>query len=276
MPATRVSPLLNGYNRYSLVTYLLNPYNHLMNDEQLLRYSRQIMLPQIDISGQQKLLDSTALIMGVGGLGSPVALYLAAAGIGHLVLVDFDKVELSNLQRQILHSSNDIGKTKVASACETLGNLNPEIKLTAVNKKLDKAELLNYLQQVDIVVDGTDNFASRFMINEACVETKTPLVSGAAIRMEGQLSVFMNDGSGACYRCLYHDQGDDEMRCSENGVLAPVVGVIGSLQAVEAIKVLTGTGETLSNRLLVIDALHMETRILKLKKDPTCPVCTPV
>lgn len=244
-----------------------------MNDDQLLRYSRQIMLPQIDVTGQQKLLDSTTLIIGMGGLGSPVALYLAAAGVGHLMLVDFDEVELSNLQRQILHTSKDIGKPKVNSASETLSDINPEIKITPINKKLDKAELKKYAEQADVVIDGTDNFATRFMVNEACVKTQTPLISGAAIRMEGQLSVFMNDGTGACYRCLYREDGEEELRCSENGVLAPVVGVIGSLQAVEAIKVLTGIGETLSDRLLIMDALHMDMRILKLKKDPACPVC---
>ena len=244
-----------------------------MNDEQLLRYSRQIMLPQIDAAGQQKLLDSTALIMGMGGLGSPVALYLAAAGVGHLIIVDFDDVEISNLQRQILHSTNDIGKSKVDSAYDSLANINPEVKVTKVNKKLDTVDLINHTRQADVVVDGTDNFATRFMVNEACVKTGTPLVSGAAIRMEGQLSVFMNDGNGPCYRCLYREEGEEELRCSENGVLAPVVGVIGSLQAVEAIKVLTGIGETLAGRLLVMDALHMETRTLKLKKDPACPVC---
>lgn len=244
-----------------------------MKDEQLLRYSRQIMLPQLDVAGQQKLLDSTALIMGVGGLGSPVALYLAAAGVGHLILVDFDDVELSNLQRQVLHSSNDIGKSKTASARETLADLNPEIKITTVNNKLDTDDLIHYCEQVDIVIDGTDNFATRFMVNEACVQTNTPLVSGAAIRMEGQVSVFMNDGNSPCYRCLYREEGEEELRCSENGVLAPLVGVIGSLQAVEAIKVLTGVGETLNGRLLLMDALHMEMRTLKLKKDPACPVC---
>jgi len=244
-----------------------------MNDEQLLRYSRQIMLPQIDVAGQQKLLGSTALIIGMGGLGSPVALYLAAAGVGHLMLVDFDDVELSNLQRQILHTSNDIGKAKVDSAYQTLVSINPDIKITPINKQLDKAALMGYVKQSDIVIDGTDNFTTRFTVNETCVASKTPLVSGAAIRMEGQLTVFMNDGKGACYRCLYQDENGEELRCSENGVLAPVVGVIGSLQAVEAIKILTGIGETLNNRLLVMDALHMDLRILKLKKDPACPVC---
>ena len=245
-----------------------------MNDKQLLRYSRQIMLPQLDVAGQQKLLDSTALLMGMGGLGSPVALYLAAAGVGHLILVDFDEVEISNLQRQILHSTNDIGKSKVDSAQQTLADLNPEVKVTTINKKLESKDVINYCNQADIVIDGTDNFDTRFIINEACVKTGTPLVSGAAIRMEGQLSVFMNDGTGPCYRCLYREEGEEELRCSENGVLAPVVGVIGSMQAVEAIKVLAGIGETLNGRLLVMDALHMEMRTLKLKKDPQCPVCS--
>ena len=245
-----------------------------MNDDQLLRYSRQIMLPQLDVAGQQKLIDSTALIMGMGGLGSPVALYLAAAGVGHLMIIDFDEVDLSNLQRQILHSSNDIGKSKVESAKQTLADLNPEVKVTTINKKLDTTDLINYVEQADIVIDGTDNFSTRFMVNEACVTTGTPLVSGAAIRMEGQLSVFMNDGNSPCYRCLYREDGDEELRCSENGVLSPVVGIIGSMQATEAIKVLTGMGETLNGRLLVMDALHMEMRTLKLKKDPACPVCS--
>ncbi|MEJ2140953.1 MAG: molybdopterin-synthase adenylyltransferase MoeB [Gammaproteobacteria bacterium] len=244
-----------------------------MKDIQLLRYSRQIMLPQLDVAGQQTLLDSTALIMGMGGLGSPVALYLAAAGVGHLILVDFDEVEISNLQRQILHSSNDIGKSKVDSARETLADLNPEVRVTTVNKKLDSEDIIGYCKQSNIVIDGTDNFATRFMVNEACVTTGTPLVSGAAIRMEGQVSVFMNDGDSPCYRCLYREEGEEELRCSENGVLAPLVGVIGSLQAVEAIKVLTHMGEALTGRLLIMDALHMEMRTLKLKKDPSCPVC---
>ena len=157
---------------------------------------------------------------------------------------------------------------------QSLADLKPEVKVTTINKNLDTADLINYVEQADIVIDGTDNFSTRFMINEACVTTGTPLVSGAAIRMEGQLSVFMNDGSSPCYRCLYREDGDEELRCSENGVLSPVVGIIGSMQAAEAIKVLTGMGETLNGRLLVMDALHMEMRTLKLKKDPACPVCS--
>ena len=244
-----------------------------MDDNQLLRYSRQIMLPQLDVAGQEKLLASSALIIGMGGLGSPAAMYLAAAGVGHLVLVDFDEVELSNLQRQIMHSTADIGRPKVESGRDSLQRLNPDVEITLLDHKLEGKELQEWVAKVDVVLDGSDNFATRFAINDACVATKTPLVSGAAIRMEGQVSVYLNDGTGPCYRCLYKDEGELDMRCSTNGVLAPVVGVIGSIQATEAIKVLTGVGETLHGRLLLLDAQHMEWRSLKLKKDPACPVC---
>ncbi len=244
-----------------------------MNDNELLRYSRQIMLPQFDVAGQEKLLASTALIVGMGGVGSPVGMYLAAAGVGHLILVDFDNVELSNLQRQIMHQTEDIGRSKVESARDSLQRLNPDVNITMINHQLEGEELQDWISQADVVLDGSDNFATRFAINDACVATNTPLVSGAAIRMEGQVSVFMNNGSGPCYRCLYKDEGELDMRCSENGVLAPVVGIIGSIQATEAIKVLTGIGETLHGRLLLLDAQHMELRSLKLKKDPACPVC---
>ena len=244
-----------------------------MNDEQLLRYSRQIMLPQIDIEGQEKLLASRVLIIGMGGLGSPVAMYLAAAGVGHLVLVDDDVVELSNLQRQIMHSSADIGLTKVDSARQTLLGLNPEIKITSFDIRLDEQAMAAEIALADIVIDGTDNFATRFMINKAAVENKTPLVSGAAIRMEGQVSVFNKTASSPCYRCLYKDEGELDTSCSNNGVLSPVVGIIGSIQATEVIKVLLNIGECLDGKLLMLDALHMEFRTLKLKKDPDCPVC---
>ncbi len=244
-----------------------------MDDNQLLRYSRQIMLPQIDAVGQQKLLDSTVLIIGMGGLGSPVAMYLASAGVGHLILADFDMVELSNLQRQIIHSTEDIGRNKVDSAYDRLKQLNPDVTITRFKQVLDDDTLSDLVPQVDLVVDGCDNFDTRFAVNRACVKYHKPLVSGAAIRFEGQVSVFMNNGNGPCYHCLYKEGGDSEMRCSENGVLAPVTGLIGSLQAIEAIKVLTNIGETLAGRLLVIDALTMEMRTLKLKKDPTCGVC---
>jgi adenylyltransferase/sulfurtransferase len=246
-----------------------------MNDEQLLRYSRQIMLPQMDVAGQEKLLDSTALIVGLGGLGSSAAMYLAAAGVGHLILADFDSVELSNLQRQILHSTDDIGRSKVDSAAESLTKLNPDITVTKYAARLDDEALHALLPQVDIVLDGCDNFATRFAVNRACVAHHKPLVSGAAIRFEGQVSVFLNrDQQSACYQCLYRDEGEENMNCTDNGVLAPVVGIIGSIQATEAIKVLTGIGEALTNKLLVLDALNMEWRTLKLKKDPHCPICT--
>lgn len=244
-----------------------------MDDNQLLRYSRQIMLPQIDAVGQQKLLDASVLIVGMGGLGSPVAMYLASAGVGHLVLADFDIVEISNLQRQIIHGTEDIGRDKVDSAYDRLKQLNPDITITRFKQKLDDASLDDLVPQVDLVIDGCDNFDTRFAVNRACVKHHKPLVSGAAIRFEGQVSVFLNDGSGPCYHCLYKEDGDEEMRCSENGVLAPLTGLIGSLQAVEAIKVLLNIGEPLAGRLFVLDALTMEMRTLKLKKDPDCGVC---
>lgn len=244
-----------------------------MDDSQLLRYSRQIMLPQLDALGQQKLLDATALIIGLGGLGSPAAMYLAAAGVGHLILVDFDKVELTNLQRQIVHKTDDIGRLKVESAKDTLSQLNPEIRITTIAQKLESDALTEQVRQADIVLDGSDNFATRFAVNDACVATQTPLVSGAAIRMEGQISVYLNDGNGPCYRCLYKDEGELDNSCSENGVLAPVVGIIGSIQATEAIKIITGMGENLHGRLLLLDAMSMEWRTLTLQKDPACPVC---
>lgn len=244
-----------------------------MNDEQLLRYSRQIMLPQVDVAGQEKLFSSRVLIIGMGGLGSPVAMYLAAAGVGQLVLVDHDKVDLSNLQRQILHGQDDIGRTKISSAAETLMQLNPQLQITALDHKLSDAELGEIARNVNVVVDATDNFEIRFAINRVCVETGTPLVSGAAIRMEGQVSVFMNRPGSPCYRCLYREDGEVDMSCSENGVLAPVVGIIGSVQATEVLKILLNIGSTLNGKLLLLDALHMEWRTLTLKQDSECPVC---
>ena len=246
-----------------------------MNDEQLLRYSRQIMLPQVDAVGQQKLLDSTILIVGMGGLGSPIAMYLAAAGVGHLIIADFDDVELSNLQRQIIHTTSDIGKAKADSALETLQQINHEITVTRFKQQLNDGNLQELVPQVDVVVDGCDNFATRFAVNHACVEHQKPLVSGAAIRFEGQVSVFPNNGKDLpCYQCLYKDEGEEEQTCSENGVLAPLVGMIGSIQAIEAIKVLLNIGEPLVGKLMLIDALSMEIRTLKLKKDPACSVCS--
>jgi adenylyltransferase/sulfurtransferase len=244
-----------------------------MNDDQLLRYSRQIMLPSIGIEGQERLLDARVLIVGLGGLGSPAAMYLAAAGVGTLVLADFDQVDLTNLQRQIVHTSERIGELKVESARITLEALNPECRVETISRRLEETELNQQIAKVDLVLDGTDNFATRFAINRACYETTTPLVSGAAIRMEGQISVFSGEPGGPCYHCLYPDEGEMDETCSANGVLAPLVGVIGSLQAVEAIKQLTGAGSTLRGRLLLLDALQMEWRTLGLTADPACPVC---
>ena len=244
-----------------------------MEDEQLLRYSRQIMLPQIDVAGQEKLLASRVLIIGIGGLGSPVAMYLAASGIGHLVLVDDDEVELSNLQRQIAHTTSNIGLKKVDSARQTLHDLNPAIKITTYAERLEGKKLSEEIIAADIVIDGTDNFTTRFVLNDSCVTNNTPLVSGAAIRMEGQVSVFNKTPDSPCYRCLYKDEGELDTSCSSNGVLSPVVGIIGSIQATEAVKVILGIGNCLDGKLLVLDALHMELRTLKLNKDPLCPVC---
>ncbi len=245
-----------------------------LTDEQLLRYSRQIMLPQIGIEGQQRLRGSRVLLVGLGGLGSPVAMYLAAAGVGHLVLVDDDQVDLTNLQRQIVHRSADVGRAKVASAADTLRALNPEVRITTIAARLDGDDLDEQIVAADIVVDGSDNFATRFALNDACVRAAKPLVSGAAIRMEGQVAVFRADRNDSpCYRCLYRDEGELEQTCSENGVLAPLVGIIGSIQALEVVKILVGTGEDLSGRLLLLDGERMEWRTLKLRRDPACPVC---
>ncbi len=245
-----------------------------LTDEQLLRYSRQIMLPQIGIEGQQRLRGSRVLLVGLGGLGSPVAMYLAAAGVGHLVLADDDQVDLTNLQRQIVHRSADIGRPKVASAADTLRALNPEVRITTIETRLDGDNLDEQVIDADVVVDGSDNFATRFALNDACVRAAKPLVSGAAIRMEGQVAVFRADRHDSpCYRCLYRDEGELEQTCSENGVLAPLVGVIGSIQALEVVKILVGTGEDLSGRLLLLDGERMEWRTLTLRRDPACPVC---
>lgn len=246
-----------------------------MNDEQLLRYSRQIMLPSVDIEGQQALLDARVLIIGMGGLGSPVGSYLAAAGVGHLVISDFDEVDLSNLQRQIAHSHDDIGRPKVESARQSFLAINPNITITAINKKLEAETLLEQVRLADVVVDCCDNFETRFAINDACVAAKTPLVSGAAIRFEGQISVFdSRDSSSPCYNCLYPRDGSISQTCSENGVIAPITGIIGSMQALEAIKVLTGAGETLQGRVLLLDALSMNWQRMNLPRNPQCPTCS--
>ena len=245
-----------------------------MNDHELLRYSKQIMLPQIDIEGQQKINDSTILIIGMGGLGSPTALYLAAAGVGHIIIADFDQVELSNLQRQIIHSTSDIGDDKVNSAKTKLLELNPNITVTVANEIMHSDNLSSLIKDVDIVLDGTDNFESRFEINKACVECHKPLISAAVIRFEGQISVFKGYEVGQpCYQCLYSEQGNGRESCVENGVLAPVAGLVGTIQALQAIKVLLGLGEQLCGELLLIDGLDLSFRKVKIAKDSKCPIC---
>lgn len=245
-----------------------------MDDPQLLRYSRQILLPQFGIEGQQALLDGHALIVGAGGLGSPAALYLAAAGLGRISIADDDLVEASNLQRQILHREQDIGRPKAQSAEQHLRELNPALRVEAITERLQGEALEARVRDADIVLDCCDNFSTRFALNAACVRQRKPLVSGAAIRLEGQVSVFdLRKDDGPCYRCLYREEGELEETCSENGVLGPLVGIIGSIQALEAIKLLAGMGETLAGRLLVLDGLHLEWRELKLRKDPECPEC---
>lgn len=246
-----------------------------MNDEQLLRYSRQIMLPDFDYEGQQRLLNAKVLVVGLGGLGCPVALYLAAAGVGELWLADHDNVELSNLQRQIAHTVHDIGKPKVNSAREAVAQINPDVAVNTINKRLEGQLLADAVAQMDLVVDASDNFATRFAINRACVEQHKPLVSGAAIRAEGQVICFdSRDVDSPCYRCLYSDEGDDQqLNCSENGVLAPLVGMIGTVQAMQAVKLLSGFGEVKLGELLVLDARVMNWRNLRVSRDPSCPVC---
>jgi len=245
-----------------------------MDDQQLLRYSRHILLPQLDVAGQKKLLDASVLIVGLGGLGSPVAMYLAASGVGKLFLNDFDTVDLSNLQRQIVHRHTSTDVHKTSSAKQMLRELNPDCQVIELPCKLDEHELSQHIQQVNVVVDCSDNFATRTLLNQLCFNNKKPLVSGAAIRFEGQLTVFhYQNENDACYACLYPGTGEEDQTCTANGVLSPVVGVIGSLQAVEVIKLIAGVGETLRNRLIAFDALMQETRVMKYKKDPQCSVC---
>ena len=245
-----------------------------MKDEQLLRYSRQIMLPEMDVGGQQKLVDATVLIVGMGGLGCPAAMYLAAAGVGHLIIADDDKVELTNLQRQIAHGQDNLGQLKVASAEGVLRGLNPDLRITAIAERLENEALAAAIASADVVLDATDNFATRFAINRSCVQQGKPLVSGAAIRMEGQVAVFdSRDKNSPCYHCLYGAGGDEDTSCASNGIMAPVVGIIGAVQAMEAIKLLAGIGQPLTGRLLLLDAQTMSWREMKLPKDPKCAVC---
>ena len=252
----------------------METYSGSMQDPQLLRYSRQILLPEIDIAGQERLLGATVMILGLGGLGSAAGMYLAAGGIGHLILVDFDRVDVANLQRQIAHSTKDIGRLKVDSAAERLDALNPDCRITTIGCRLDSGELTRTMAGVDAVVDASDNFATRFALNQACYETKTPLVSGAAMGFGGQVGVFKpGQGDSPCYACLYDDHEAAVDTCTESGVIAPLVGIIGSVQALEVIKLLTATGVPLLGRLLRLEALTMTWASARIPKDPRCRVC---
>jgi adenylyltransferase/sulfurtransferase len=246
-----------------------------MNDSQLLRYSRHILLTQVGVEGQEKLLASHALVVGAGGLGSPAALYLAAAGVGRITLCDADTVDLTNLQRQILHHTPSIGRPKVASGRDTLGLINPEIEVLALEKRLQGEELEEQVAAADVVLDCTDNFATRHAINRACVRHGKALVSGAAIKFDGQVAVFdRRSPASPCYHCLFPEGQDyEEVRCAVMGVFAPITGIIGATQAAEALKLLIGCGETLNGRLLLLDGLAMEWRSIQLARDPGCAVC---
>nr|WP_315246193.1 molybdopterin-synthase adenylyltransferase MoeB [uncultured Albidiferax sp.] len=247
-----------------------------MNDDQLLRYSRHILLDDIGIEGQERLLAAHALVIGAGGLGSPVALYLATAGIGHITLVDHDTVDLTNLQRQIAHSLERVGQPKVESARTAMQAINPEVQISAVHARADAALLDTLVAQADVVLDCCDNFATRHAVNAACVRHRKPLVSGAAIRMDGQISVFdARDAASPCYACVFPPSDDfEETRCAVMGVLAPLVGIIGAMQAAEAIKLLSGAGTSLAGRLQMLDARNMDWNDIRIPRDPECTVCS--
>lgn len=252
-----------------------------MDDQQLLRYSRHILLNEIGIEGQQRLLDASVLIIGLGGLGSPAALYLAASGVGQLTLCDHDTVDFSNLQRQIIHRTSSVGQPKVASAQATLRDINPEVECITLQVRADESQLRDLVAQVDVVLDCSDNFATRYAVNRACMAQRVPLVSGAAIQFDGQVSVFdfrlpgvSQQEEAPCYNCLFpEDSQAADLRCATTGVFAPLVGIIGSLQAAETLKLLMGVERGLSGKLLTINALDMNIMRSSLSKDPVCRAC---
>ena len=245
-----------------------------LTPEELVRYSRHLILPGVGTDGQQRLKQARVLIIGAGGLGSPIALYLAAAGIGHLGIVDADVVDRTNLQRQILHGTGDIGRRKTESAVDRIAEINPNVSVTPYDVKLTSANALGILDEYDIIVDGTDNFPTRYLVNDACVLLGKPNVHGSIIRFEGQASVFGHD-DGPCYRCLFREPPPPGMvpSCAEGGVFGVIPGLVGSIQATETIKLVLGTGDTLSGRLLVIDAMRMRFRVIQIRRDPSCPAC---
>ncbi len=246
-----------------------------MDDDQLLRYSRHILLPEFGVEGQSRLRASHALIVGAGGLGCPAALYLASSGIGRLTLADSDHVDLTNLQRQILYRDDAVGALKVEAARQALGAVNPEVSVVPLAQRLGGDALEQRVAESDVVLDCSDNFATRHAVNRACVRHAKPLVSGAAIRFDGQVAVFdLRRDDAPCYACLFPENGEtEELRCAVMGVLAPLTGAVGALQAAEAIKLLAGVGESLNGRLLMFDALRAEWRSVRVRKDPDCAVC---
>ncbi|OGA27457.1 MAG: molybdopterin biosynthesis protein MoeB [Betaproteobacteria bacterium RIFCSPLOWO2_02_FULL_65_24] len=246
-----------------------------MTDDQLLRYSRHLLLAEFGVESQERLLQSRALVVGAGGLGSPAAMYLAAAGVGTVALADSDCVDLTNLQRQILHATASVGKAKVQSGRETLERLNPQVKVETLHRRLEGAALDLEVGRADVVLDCSDNFQTRHAINRACVRHRKPLVSGAGVRFDGQITVFdLRRPDSPCYECLFPSDAElEETRCAVMGVFAPLTGIVGTMQAAEAIKLLADVGETLNGRLLLLDALKMEWRSVRLKKDPSCRVC---
>lgn len=246
-----------------------------MNDDQLLRYSRHILLDEVGIEGQQRLIDSHVLIVGAGGLGSPVAMYLAASGVGHISIADHDVVDLTNLQRQIAHTTSRVGQPKVESAAQTMLALNPEVRVTPLAYKLDAAQLDSLVPTVTVVVDCCDNFETRQAVNAACVKHKVPLVSGAAIRMDGQLAVYdARDDKSPCYACIFPpSEAPEEVTCATMGVLAPLVGVVGTMQAMEAVKLIASIGSRLTGRLQMLDGRDMAWNEVRLQRNLSCPVC---
>jgi len=246
-----------------------------MNDDQLLRYSRHILLPEIDVEGQQRIVDARVLVVGAGGLGSPAAMYLASAGVGTIALADDDEVDLTNLQRQILHTQESVGQPKVLSGQASLARINPEVNVVPLQTRLQGEALEEQVALADVVLDCCDNFETRHAVNRACFKYRKPLVSGAAIRFDGQLYVFdLREGEGPCYHCLFPEGEDVEtVRCAVMGVFAPITGIIGASQAAEALKLLAGCGTSLAGRLLLLDGLNMDWRSIGLAKDPACPVC---
>jgi molybdopterin-synthase adenylyltransferase len=246
-----------------------------MNDDQLLRYSRHILVDEIGIEAQQRFLDAHAIIVGAGGLGAPAAMYLAAAGIGKITLVDADVVDLTNLQRQIVHATSSVGQPKVESARATLNALNPDVVVETVNLRADKTWLDENVPQAAVVLDCSDNFATRHAINAACVAHSVPLVSGAALRFDGQISTFdFRSAESPCYACVFPpDQEFEEIACSTMGVFAPTVGIIGAMQAAEALRVVGGFGETLAGRLMMLDSLRMEWNTMKITRQKDCAIC---